>query len=132
MPLTAGFAGKFLLFFDALGLPSTIPDQARLYRILALIAALNAAIGAWYYLRMIAVMYLREAIDPLPRPRPAPVVITIGLCAALTLGLGVYPNALLGRLRKAVSQRNTVAATVGARHAILAHLGGPLPNKARE
>lgn len=105
MPLTAGFAGKFMLFFGALGLSQQAGDQARLYRILALIAALNAAVGGWYYLRLIGVMYLREAIDALPRPRPAPVVGTIALCAALTLGLGVYPEALMRLIREAVPQR---------------------------
>lgn len=112
MPLTAGFAGKFMLFFSALGLP-TDPivgrSEAWLYRLLVVIAALNAAIAGWYYLRMIAVMYLRESIDPLPQPRTAPVYGTIALCAVLTLGLGVYPNALLQAIRKVVPQRTTVA-----------------------
>ncbi|MFO0843156.1 MAG: NADH-quinone oxidoreductase subunit N [Gemmataceae bacterium] len=118
MPLTAGFAGKFLLFFDALGLPHQAGDQARLYRILALIAALNAAVGAWYYLRMVGVMYLREAIDPLPRPKAAPVVGTVALCAALTLGLGVYPEALLRLIRRAVPQRVGVVQAAQADRAV--------------
>ncbi|MFM7152203.1 MAG: NADH-quinone oxidoreductase subunit N [Gemmataceae bacterium] len=104
MPLTAGFAGKFMLFFNAMGLSGGSGDHARLFRILALIAAVNAAIGSWYYLRMIAVMYLREAIDPLPKPRLAPVVGTIAFCAILTLGLGVYPKALLTLIRRAIPQ----------------------------
>ncbi len=106
MPLTAGFVGKFLIFFDAMGLSSQNAEQARLYRILALIAALNAAVGGWYYLRMIGVMYLREAIDPLPRPRPAPVVATIAVCATLTLGLGLFPQSLLQLIRDALPRPN--------------------------
>jgi NADH-quinone oxidoreductase subunit N len=110
MPLTAGFAGKFLLIFDALGLSPVERDQAWLYRLLAFIAVLNAAIGAWYYLRMIAVMFLREAMDPLPPPRRAPLLGTIAACAVLTLVLGVYPNALLRVIRRTVPARPAVAA----------------------
>jgi NADH-quinone oxidoreductase subunit N len=118
IPLTGGFVGKFLLFFDAMGLSSgsALPEltdlareqmavQARLYRILALIGAINAAVGAWYYLRIAAVMYLREAIEPLPRPRPAPVLGTIGACAVLTLWLGVYPDPLLKAMTATVPRR---------------------------
>ncbi|MFO0877248.1 MAG: NADH-quinone oxidoreductase subunit N [Gemmataceae bacterium] len=108
MPLTAGFAGKFMLFFNALGLPAG-RSEAWLYRLLAIIAALNAAVAGWYYLRMIATMYLREAIDPFPKLRPAPLYGTIALCAVMTLGLGVYPNALLQVIRKAVPGRSGVA-----------------------
>jgi NADH-quinone oxidoreductase subunit N len=119
MPLTAGFVGKFLLFFDAMGLPSAgalsgLTDQdrvemiskARLCRILALIGAINAAVGAWYYLRVAAVMYLREAIEPLPRLRPAPVLGTIAVCAALTLGIGVYSEPMLKAVQHAVPRND--------------------------
>lgn len=99
MPLTAGFAGKFQLFFAALGLSG---EQAWLYRVLAVIAAVNAAIGGWYYLRMAAVMFLREAIDPLPKARPAPVLVTITVCAVLTLGLGTYAKPIVEVIRQAV------------------------------
>lgn len=102
MPLTAGFAGKFMLFFNALSLPEAAGDQVWLYRLLAFIMAVNAAIGGWYYLRLASVMYLREAIDPLPRPKPAPVLGTIAVCAVLTLGLGVYSKALAEPLRQVV------------------------------
>jgi NADH-quinone oxidoreductase subunit N len=98
MPLTAGFAGKLMLFYEALGLSgATTPDQkswtdqVRLYQALALIGALNAAIGGWYYLRVAAVMYLREAVEPLPRLRAWPALACGWLCAAVTLALGAYP-----------------------------------------
>jgi NADH-quinone oxidoreductase subunit N len=128
IPLTAGFAGKFLLFFDALGMPAPA-EQApvghlpwffallrwlsrldRLYRLLALIMALNAAVGAWYYLRMAAAMYLREAIDPLPKPRPAPLLGTVAACAVLTLLFGIYPEGLKRPIRQALPPRGGVAA----------------------
>jgi NADH-quinone oxidoreductase subunit N len=116
LPLTAGFIGKFRLFFAAMGLAdNTIPGltdaareqmaaQVRLYRILALIGVLNAAVGAWYYLRIAAVMYLREAVEPLPRLRPAPVLASIWLCAALTLWLGIWANPVIKAVNVAVAR----------------------------
>ena len=65
----------------------------------ALIMAVNAAIGAAYYLRLAVVMYLREGIEPLPPLKPRPVLGTIWVCALLTLALGVYPDGLLRVLK---------------------------------
>jgi NADH-quinone oxidoreductase subunit N len=108
MPLTVGFAGKFLIFFGAMDLPSAADnvaslEQARLFRILALIGMLNAAIGGWYYLRIIAVMYLRPApVQPLEKGRPRPVLLAVWACALFTLAAGIYPWPLLEAGRKAV------------------------------
>ena len=103
IPLTAGFNGKLFLFIDALGLPGNMAEQAKLYRYLAIIMAVNAAIGGAYYLRLAVVMFLREGIEPLPALKPRPVLGTIWVCALLTLVLGVYPNGLLGVIRSTLS-----------------------------
>jgi NADH-quinone oxidoreductase subunit N len=104
IPLTAGFAGKFLLFFGAMAVPSRPPleEHAWLFRGLALVAALNAAIAAWYYLRILAAMYLRTPLKPLTPKANGPGLATIWLCAALTLGIGVYPWPLLQQAVQAV------------------------------
>jgi NADH-quinone oxidoreductase subunit N len=89
IPLTAGFTGKFLVFFGAMAVEG---DHAHLYWILALIGVVNAAIGGWYYLRLIAVMYLRQPLQPLtPRPN-LPGLATLIVCAVLTVGFGVPPG----------------------------------------
>src|SRR5205814_8410119 len=50
LPLTAGFAGKFLLFWGALNVPVELAgDAGWLYTVLAAVGAVNAAIGAYYY-----------------------------------------------------------------------------------
>jgi NADH-quinone oxidoreductase subunit N len=100
IPFTGGFAGKLLLFLGAMSVrpDPTDPDtlvQARLFRILALIAAINAAIGAWYYLRVVAAMYLRNPLRPAEGRRGWPVLAAIGVCALATVVLGVYPWGLL-------------------------------------
>jgi NADH-quinone oxidoreductase subunit N len=93
IPLTAGFAGKWFLFFGAVAVPGT-EDHPRLFKILALIAALNAAIGAWYYLRVLAVMYLRTPIKPLDKGRSIPGLAALWICALVTLVFGIAPETL--------------------------------------
>ncbi len=63
---------------------------------LTLIGVVNSAIGAYYYLRIIVMMYMREARKTVP---VAPV--SFGLATALvisvvaTLYLGILPNRVL-------------------------------------
>lgn len=90
IPFTAGFTGKLLVFFGAVGV--TDPNYVTLFRVLALLGVINAAIGAWYYLRIIAVMYLRTAVQPAQRPGTISGMATIVLCAILTIGLSFPPG----------------------------------------
>jgi NADH-quinone oxidoreductase subunit N len=107
MPLTAGFAGKFLIFMGALGIPTEKPDlkwleqYAAMLRYLAAIGAINAAIGGWYYLRIVAAMYLRTPLKALDRPRSWPALAAVSLCAVVTLGLGIYPWPMVEAARAA-------------------------------
>jgi NADH-quinone oxidoreductase subunit N len=111
IPLTAGFMGKFLLFAGALDVPANVEiaaslEQRKLFIGLAVLAAINAAIGGWYYLRIAAVMYLREPPPSIAiaatRTRSWPVLAAVWLCAVLTLGIGVYPAPLKQAVQSAV------------------------------
>jgi NADH-quinone oxidoreductase subunit N len=91
VPLTAGFFGKFYIFKAAL---DTHTSQMVW---LAVLGLLNSAVAAYYYLRILVVMYFRE-------PGEASVSVaapTIGIRIALwgsvigTLVLGIYPSLLL-------------------------------------
>ena len=115
IPLTAGFAGKFFLFGGAMSVPRLAEDlssmeQSKLFMILALIGMLNAAVGGWYYLRVAAVMYLRESAEPRPKVQPGPVLAAIVVCAVVTLGLGVYPKPLLEATQAAAPDQREAAA----------------------
>ncbi|HEX8202649.1 MAG TPA: NADH-quinone oxidoreductase subunit N, partial [Isosphaeraceae bacterium] len=85
------FWGKFWIFASAWTAP-TRPDIPS-YQLLAVIGVLNAAIGAYYYLRIVVKMVLSV---PAPEPlasRPAwPTVAAVATCAALSLGFGLYPR----------------------------------------
>jgi NADH-quinone oxidoreductase subunit N len=63
LPPTVGFLAKLNLFLAAWS------EATSLGRALAIIMALNAAISAWYYLRLVALMFLEPAADEPPAPR---------------------------------------------------------------
>ncbi len=114
IPPTPGFSAKWDLLFGAFSLqgPNPTPDdltQARLFRILALIAVINAAVGSWYYLRIITVMYLRTPLQPLAKQKMSPKLVAVWVCAALTL-LFCYPRPLFDKARGAIDNKVQIAA----------------------
>ena len=100
MPLTAGFNGKLLLFFGAFETPTTTPLKD-LYRILTLIAVLNSAVAAVYYLKILGVMFLRSPLQPAEPARGYAAFLAAFICAVGTLAVGVYPKPLVEAARKA-------------------------------
>jgi NADH-quinone oxidoreductase subunit N len=101
MPLTLGFVGKLLLFVGAFTAPAETATMRNLYQVLAVIAAVNAAIAAYYYLRVIGVMYLREPLRPAASSRSAPAAIAIVALALFTLFFGAYPQPIMKAARHA-------------------------------
>jgi len=88
VPLTAGFFGKFYVFRAAL--------DARLVW-LTVLGLLNSAVAAYYYLRIIVVMYMHEpgeAATSVPPLSPA-LKTALWATAAGTLVLGVFPSLIL-------------------------------------
>ena len=101
MPLTAGFVGKFMLFLGAFTAPVHTSAMGNLYRVMAIVAAINAAIGAYYYLRVIGVMYLRTPLRPLVGSRSVPTLAAAVVLAIGTIVFGLYPQPLARAARKA-------------------------------
>ena len=87
IPMTGGFFAKFYVFSAAV--------RANLIW-LTVIGVLNSAIGAYYYLRIIVVMYMRESRKEVP---VSPISLSLGLALAIsfaaTLYLGILPNRVL-------------------------------------
>lgn len=98
LPPTVGFLGKLNLFLAAWG------EGTPVGRILAVIMAANAAVAAWYYLRLITVMYLDPAAktERVATPQPAAMVAGIA-CSVLTIVLFVAPQWLWDVVARAVS-----------------------------
>jgi NADH-quinone oxidoreductase subunit N len=87
LPPTAGFFGKFNLLVAAWS-AGTFDLQ-----VLAIIMAINAAIAAAYYLRIIGAMYLRPApTTPQRSTADFPAFLASLLCAGVTVALFLAPQ----------------------------------------
>jgi NADH-quinone oxidoreductase subunit N len=87
IPMTGGFFAKFYVFSAAV--------KANLIW-LTVIGVINSAIGSYYYLRIIVVMYMREARKPVPvTPVPFGLGVALAVSIAATLYLGMLPNRVL-------------------------------------
>jgi NADH-quinone oxidoreductase subunit N len=87
IPITGGFFAKFYVFSAAL--------QANLVG-LVIIGVINSAIAAYYYLRLIVVMYMREPRDESLLPRvPLELRTALAISALATIYLGILPGRVL-------------------------------------
>jgi len=91
IPLTAGFMGKVMVFRAAL-------DQG--YYVLVVIGVLNTAISAYYYLRLIIVMFFRERTTAWSAPQiPASVGLALAITIFGVLYLGLFPDRVINALQ---------------------------------
>lgn len=87
IPMTGGFFAKFYVFSAAV--------KANLIW-LTIIGVLNGGVGAYYYLRIIVMMYMREARREVPvTPVPFALRMAIALCMFATIYLGIFPDSVL-------------------------------------
>ncbi|OKL53871.1 NADH-quinone oxidoreductase subunit N [Bowdeniella nasicola] len=88
IPLTSGFIGKFVVFSAAVsgGLAWAV-----------VIAVIASAATAFFYVRLIVLMYLTDAKDErtVAVDTEGPTSIAIALCAAATFVLGIVPGPAL-------------------------------------
>jgi len=87
IPVTGGFFAKFYVFSAAL--------QSNLVG-LTIIGVINSAIAAYYYLRVIVYMYMRDERAEAPVARiPASLGISLAISLIATIYLGVLPGRVL-------------------------------------
>jgi len=88
VPLTGGFFGKFYIFKAAL--------ESHLVW-LTVLGLLNSAVAAYYYLRILVMMYFREPSEAVNATEPLSAGLSAALVAsaAATLFLGIFPNWVL-------------------------------------
>jgi NADH-quinone oxidoreductase subunit N len=97
VPPTVGFYAKLAV------LQSLVSTNLAGYIWLAVVAVLLSLVAAYYYLRIVKVMYFDE-----PKGTPAPIVrasdvqLVLALNGALVLGLGLLPGGLMALCRDAV------------------------------
>jgi len=103
------FAVVMLAFmFSLAGLPPTVGFWAKLsvlqavvstnqpsYIVLGVVAVLLSLIGAYYYLRLVKVMYFDEPVDTAPLSGTWDMRLVLSLNGVAVLALGIYPNGLM-------------------------------------
>lgn len=89
VPPTAGFAAKLSV------LQALVTTGVDFYIGVAVLAVVLSLIGAYYYLRVIKVMFFDEAADKEPIAAPADVTAVMSLNGAAVLVLGIFPGGLM-------------------------------------
>ncbi len=95
IPISAGFVGKFHLFKAAVvaGYPG-----------LAAVGVLMSVVSAYYYLRIVVLMYMEDPEEGTEyTTAPGLVTKVVALSAALTFGLGLFPGPLMSLARAAAA-----------------------------
>ena len=88
LPPTVGMLGKLNLFLASWG------DGTTLGRTLAIVLAANAAISAWYYLRLIGVMFFDPAASNEPSKLSLAPAVAGTLCSVASILLFIAPQEL--------------------------------------
>lgn len=112
IPPLAGFWGKLSLFSGAISLSLTgeTAETQGWFSLLAVVAAVNAAIAAAYYLRVVAAIYFQPTPpSELPAQGGQTALAALGLCTLLVVAIGVAPSYAFSLLQPA-----TPPAAVGA------------------
>jgi len=92
IPPTAGFVAKYYLFASVIETGHTT---------IAVIAALNVAIGLYYYMRVVVAMFISEATERTGMILSGGVVSVLAITVILTLLMGIYPDPFIYLARQA-------------------------------
>jgi NADH-quinone oxidoreductase subunit N len=93
VPISAGFLGKFYLFGAAV---------SGGYVSLAIVGVIMSVASAYFYLRVVVYMYMRDPLGEDPWGVVSPVTAAaLAAAVLLVLGLGVWPGPVLGWARAA-------------------------------
>ena len=89
IPPTAGFFGKFYVILAAVQAGGWLTA-------LAILAVLNAAVAAFYYLRVVVYMFMRDPVGDIPvMPHGRLVWTGLAVATVMTIVLGLFPSVLL-------------------------------------
>ncbi|RCV52874.1 NADH-quinone oxidoreductase subunit NuoN [Marinitenerispora sediminis] len=115
IPLTSGFIGKFAVFEAAVSAGATP---------LVVVGVLSSAVTAFFYVRIIVLMFFAEPAEARPRVlRPGRLTgAVIGVGVVATLVLGVFPGPVLDRLSPAPGAGTAEAQSVPGGFATTADL----------
>lgn len=105
LPLTAGFVGKVLVFRPALEAGNLM------LTLLVIVAVVNTAISAYYYLRLVVVMFFRERADEWTAPRiPAALTAVLVITVLGVLYFGILSDGVIEKFSQSPA---SITATAG-------------------
>jgi NADH-quinone oxidoreductase subunit N len=91
VPFTAGFLGKFFIFYAAIAQHQTI---------LVIVGVLTVGCGFYYYLKVVRAMYWQSTTNVVKIPVNRLSRLAIGVLVIATIWLGVYPQPILDALKR--------------------------------
>jgi NADH-quinone oxidoreductase subunit N len=95
LPLTAGFMGKVLVFSPAIAAGNP------LVTLLVVVAVIGSAISAYYYLRLIVVMFFRERVTDWEAPQmPAGLATALVITVVGVLFFGIFASSTIERFSR--------------------------------
>ncbi len=94
IPWFAGFFGKLYVFMAAI--------DAGLY-LLAILGVLASVVAAYYYLRIVKIMYFDTAVEPLDRPTSRTLGLVMLVTALLVTTFIIYPGPLIDSATQAAA-----------------------------
>ena len=94
VPPLAGFFGKYFIFLSAVG-ANMIP--------LAIIGVLTSVVAAFYYLRIIKLMYFDDNVAPIDAVSDVGVKLTVTIAALYMIVFTIFPSSVIDSARAAVS-----------------------------
>lgn len=93
IPPLAGFVAKFYVFAGAV---------EKGYFMLAITAAVNSVIAAFYYFKMVRMMYLVPGENTSPAECSFPLKLALGITLIGTIGAGLFPAPVIALVREAI------------------------------
>ncbi|WP_457328823.1 NADH-quinone oxidoreductase subunit NuoN [Rhizobacter sp. P5_C2] len=110
------YAGVMAIFmFSLAGIPPTVGFYAKLavlqalittnvtfYIVVAVLAVLLSLVGAFYYLRLVKVMYFEDPVDTQPIVAASDVRLVLSLNGAAVLFFGILPGGLMALCSQAI------------------------------
>jgi len=94
LPPTAGFIGKLYVFISAINAG---------YTWLVIVAVVFSAISAYFYLRIVMYMYMREPKVEVEVSKSGTLGVALGVTTVAVLSIGVYPKCLVDLAKAALS-----------------------------
>jgi NADH-quinone oxidoreductase subunit N len=94
VPPLAGFFGKWYVFLAAV--------QAKLYWV-AIVGVLSSVVAAYYYLRIVKVMYFDEPAPAFERPMGRAMALVLTFATLFIVFFGIYPGPLVASAETAAA-----------------------------